>query len=82
MEKYMNARDYRETLPEYPVEDGGRAYLEEKLRAIAIEKYHPKIEKLCNQGRREELIALKKQLEIDFFNDSTQVYEEYQEMLA
>lgn len=48
MEKYMNARDYRETLPEYPVEDGGRAYLEEKLRAIAIEKYHPKIEKLWN----------------------------------
>ena len=74
MVRYTNPVNIKDTLPHYPRDDGGRAYLEEKLRNIAIEKYHPIVEKLWNEGRKEELIATKKNLEIEFFNDSTQVW--------
>jgi hypothetical protein len=47
-----------------------------------IDKLHPIIEQLWNSGKREELIATKKKLEIDFYNESTKVLEEYNEMLA
>ena len=62
-------------------DDGGREYLSKKLNQLVIEKYHPIIEKLWNSGRREELIATKKSLEINFYNDSTRILEEYNEML-
>lgn len=82
MIRYTNPEPLVDSLPDSTPDDGGRAYLEEKLRNLVIEKYHPIIEKLWNEGRREELIAKKKQLEIDFYNDSTKIYEEYQEMIA
>jgi len=43
-----------------------------------VDKYHPKIEELWNSGRRDELMANKKKLEIEFYNDSTLIMEEYQ----
>ena len=61
MVKYTNPKDYIESLPDYTPDDGGRAYLSEKLKKIVIDKYHPVIEKLWNEGKREELIATKKQ---------------------
>jgi hypothetical protein len=33
------------------------------------------VEKLWNEGRKDELIATKKQMEIDFYNESTQILE-------
>lgn len=47
-----------------------------------VDKYHPKIEELWNSGRRDELMANKKKLEIEFYNDSTLIMEEYQQMIA
>ena len=82
MEKYTNPEDIRLHLPDSPTDDGGRAYLEEKLKDIVIEKYHPIVEKLWNEGKKDELIARKKSMEIEFYNDSTKVLEEYNEMIA
>jgi hypothetical protein len=62
-------------------DDGGREYLSAKLNQLVIEKYHPIIEELWNSGRREELIATRKKLEITFYNDSTRILEEYNDML-
>lgn len=82
MVRYTNPEPIVDTLPESKPDDGGRAYLEEKLKNLVIEKYHPLVEKLWNEGKRDQLIANKKQMEIDFYNDSTKILEEYQEMLA
>ena len=34
------------------------------MKKIVVEKYHPMIEELWNTGRKEELTATKKKLEI------------------
>jgi len=47
---------------EGPPDDGGRAYLEERINKIVVEKYHPIIEQLWNSGKKDELIGKKKQL--------------------
>lgn len=60
----MNPVEFSSTLPHYPRNDGGREYLEEKLKKIVVDKYHPMIEELWNSGRKEELTATKKKLEI------------------
>jgi hypothetical protein len=49
---------------------------------LVIEKYHPIVEKLWNEGKRDELIARKKEMEIDFYNDATNIHEEYLDMIA
>lgn len=82
MLKFTNPIEVEPTLGiESKFDDGGRAYLSERLNRLIEEKYHPRIEELWNSGRREELIAMKKELEINFYNDSTKILEEYNEML-
>jgi hypothetical protein len=82
MINYTNPVEVEPTLPiDGTRDDGGREYLSNKLNELVIEKYHPIIEELWNSGRREELTATKKTLEINFYNDSTRILEEYNEML-
>lgn len=82
MVRYTNPEEMEPTLQiEDTPDDGGRAYLYAKLSQLVIEKYHPIIEELWNSGRREELIAQKKQLEINFYNESTRILEEYNDLL-
>lgn len=41
MVKYTNPQSIIDYLPDSEPDDGGRAYLEEKLKNLVIEKYHP-----------------------------------------
>lgn len=61
MVRYTNPEPIADSLPDSKPDDGGRAYLEEKLKNLVIEKYHPLVEKLWSEGKRDELIATKKQ---------------------
>ena len=72
----MNPLPWKNLIPQSG-DDGGRAYLEEKLNQMVSEKYDPVFQQLWNSGRREELIAMKKKFQIDFLNDSTRILEEY-----
>jgi hypothetical protein len=37
---------------------------------------------MWNSGKKDELILNKKKVEIDFYNDSSKILEEYQELIA
>lgn len=43
MVKYTNPTEVAASLPDSTPDDGGRAYLEEHLQNLVLEKYHPRV---------------------------------------
>jgi hypothetical protein len=72
MLKFTNPQEVTQFLEER-VDDDGQAFLRERLNKLMIDKYNPIAEELWNSGKRDELIASKKKLEIDFYHDSTRI---------
>ena len=75
MVKFTNPEEVTQSLDGEEGGDDGRAWLEVKFQELYRDKYEPMIEKMWNEGRKEELIANKKQMEIEFYNDSTRLLE-------